>query len=211
MLDYYQRRAAEYDAIYHKPERQADLRRIEQWLPTVFAGRDVLEIACGTGYWTRFIAATARTVHATDLAAAPLAIARQRVDSRHVSFAVRDAHETAPVWPRVDAAFAGFWWSHVPRQSLQAFLDALHGSLRPGAPVVFLDNRYVAGSSTSLSHTDEAGNTWQRRHLADGSEHQVMKNFPDEDELRRCLAGRAAAVTYRCWDHYWAVAYDTRE
>ena len=26
MLDYYSRRAAEYERIYHKPERQADLR-----------------------------------------------------------------------------------------------------------------------------------------------------------------------------------------
>lgn len=208
MLDYYQRRADEYDAIYRKPERQADLRHIEQWLPSEFTGRDVLEIACGTGYWTRFIAATARSVHATDLAAAPLAIARQRVPGTNVSFALRDAHDPTPVAPPVDAAFAGFWWSHVPRQSLPAFLAALHGALQPGARVVFLDNRFVAGSSTPLSCTDANGDTWQQRRLADGSGHRVMKNFPDEDEVRRCLAGRAGAVTYHRWEHYWAVAYD---
>ena len=31
---YYAARAGEYDRIYAKPERQADLRAIEKWLPS---------------------------------------------------------------------------------------------------------------------------------------------------------------------------------
>ena len=50
---YYARRAREYEAIYQKPERQADLRALEAGLPGVFTGRRVLEIACGTG-WCAF-------------------------------------------------------------------------------------------------------------------------------------------------------------
>jgi hypothetical protein len=41
--------APEYDRVYAKPERQPGLRKIERWLPRVFAGRCVLEVACGTG------------------------------------------------------------------------------------------------------------------------------------------------------------------
>ena len=52
--EYYAARAGEYDRIYQKPERQVDLRKIESWLQTTLAGRAVLEIACGTGYWTQF-------------------------------------------------------------------------------------------------------------------------------------------------------------
>jgi tripartite-type tricarboxylate transporter receptor subunit TctC len=47
MKDYYAARAKEYDKIYAKPERQQDLRAIEQWLPTKFAQCEVLEVAAG--------------------------------------------------------------------------------------------------------------------------------------------------------------------
>ena len=33
MRDYYARRAATYERVYFKPERQADLRAMEAWLP----------------------------------------------------------------------------------------------------------------------------------------------------------------------------------
>ena len=65
LVDYYRASAPLYDGVYQKPERQDDLREIERWVAAVFAGRRVLEVACGTGYWTRFIAATATSVTAT--------------------------------------------------------------------------------------------------------------------------------------------------
>ena len=76
LQSYYAARAQEYDRVYDKPERQADLRRIEQWLPPLLSGRRVLEIACGTGYWTRLIAPVAASVVAIDSAAETLRIAQ---------------------------------------------------------------------------------------------------------------------------------------
>ena len=46
---YYGKRASEYEKIYDKPERQAELAWLRERIPRLFAGRDVLEIACGTG------------------------------------------------------------------------------------------------------------------------------------------------------------------
>ena len=54
--EYYRQRAAEYDEVYRKPERQADLARLRQLLPPLVAGKRVLEIAAGTGYWTEVLA-----------------------------------------------------------------------------------------------------------------------------------------------------------
>jgi ubiquinone/menaquinone biosynthesis C-methylase UbiE len=49
MRDYYAQRAAYYERVYLKPERQRDLRTTEARLPSMFVGRRVLEVACGTG------------------------------------------------------------------------------------------------------------------------------------------------------------------
>ena len=228
---YYAARAAEYDRIYLKPERQADLRQIEAWLPAHFAGRRVLEVACGTGYWTRLIAPVATHTLALDAAPETLEIARRRVPPGRVLFSVGDAYglpeciersgrhgseaqggqrdRSGPAEPtrRFNAAFAGFWWSHVPHARLREFLQGLHACLEPGARVVFLDNRFVPGSSTPVSEEDAQGDTWQQRRLEDGSTHRVLKNFPTEGALREAVAGLATHVHVTTWAYYWALEY----
>ena len=52
MLDYHERRAGEHERIHRIPERQDELRTPEAAPAAAFAGRSVLEIACGTGWWT---------------------------------------------------------------------------------------------------------------------------------------------------------------
>ena len=207
MQDYYAARAPEYDRVYLKPERQADLRAIEAWLPPVFAGRSVLEVACGTGYWTQFIAPVAARMLAVDAAPQTLQIARQRVPAGKVAFVTGDAYALPAAAQEFDAAFAGFWFSHVPKGRIAGFLEGLHRGLRPGARVVFLDNLYVEGNSTPLSEPDADGNTWQVRSLADGSRHRVLKNFPSEGELRQATRGLAHDLRLHRWVYYWALEY----
>jgi len=60
--DYYAERAYEYDEVYRKPERQADLARLKQLLPPLVADKRVLEIAAGTGYWTQVLAWAAASI-----------------------------------------------------------------------------------------------------------------------------------------------------
>lgn len=49
---YYAKRAAQYERIYARPERQAELAALRMRVAGLCAGKKVLEIACGTGYWT---------------------------------------------------------------------------------------------------------------------------------------------------------------
>lgn len=56
IISYYKDRAKEYEKKYSKPERQEDLKSIATILQEIFADKQVLEIACGTGYWTEKIA-----------------------------------------------------------------------------------------------------------------------------------------------------------
>jgi SAM-dependent methyltransferase len=212
LLAYYSRRAYEYEAIHRKPERQGELEVLRGELPALLAGAELLEIACGTGYWTEVIAPHVTSIFATDRSPEVLEVAQsKRYPPERVRFARADAFVLDGVDGRFTAAFAGFWWSHVRKCELRGFLAGLHARLVPGSSVVFLDNRYVEGSSTPISRTDADGNSYQLRTLADGSTHEVLKNFPSADELRDSLAGIAADPIIIELTHYWYLSYRSPE
>ena len=208
LQDYYARRAHEYERIYGKPERQADLARLRESIPSMFDGRDVLEIACGTGYWTQYVATRAASVLATDVNEEVLELARLKPFPRgNVEFACVDIYSESDLPRQFDAGLGAFWWSHVPRQGQSRFIEHFHRRLQPGAVVVFLDNRYVEGSSTPLTRTDKHGNTFQTRALDDGSSYEVLKNIPDESELAGALGDSARALEYVELDYFWYLTY----
>ena len=212
LLDYYARRAEEYEHIYQKPERQAKLALLKAYLVKLLAGRDVLEVACGTGYWTAHLAPFTRSILATDAAGEVLDMARSKAyPEGRVRFERADAYTLDDIAGRFIAGFAGFWWSHVPKAHLPGFLSTFHGKLQPGARVVFVDNQYVEGSSTPLSATDPAGNTYQERRLADGSRHRILKNFPTEADLRNAVGDAGTNVRYVDFTYYWCLSYTLRE
>jgi ubiquinone/menaquinone biosynthesis C-methylase UbiE len=208
METYYAKRAAEYESIYAKPERQADLARMRIDIPALFKGERVLEIACGTGYWTPLIAEQAESVVALDYNEETLAIARtKKYPKRNVEFHQGDAY-ALPAWPRrFSGCYAGFWWSHIPLGRIDGFLQSLANVLAPGAIVGFMDNTYAEGSSTPVARTDAEGNTYQARRLADGSTHEVLKNFPAPQELRARLGRFGGEVGYTEYEYYWLATY----
>jgi len=211
LVDYYRRRAVEYEAIYARPERQADLAALRKTIPESFAGKTVLEVACGTGYWTQFIVETAKRVLATDVAEEPMRIAQAKpYPAGKVAFAAADAYKLGEALGQFDAAFAGFWWSHVPRERIGEFLRSLHARLAPGSRVLLLDNLYVEGNSTAVAGIDAAGNTYQMRRLGDGTRVRVLKNFVAEPELRDQLAPHAADFRYTALKYYWFAEYHVR-
>ena len=211
MIEYYARRAQEYEEVYAKPERQADLQVLRDKCRHLFAGRDVLEISCGTAYWTECFAESANSILATDINPETLDVARSKNwDTATVEFATADSLALPDFRRDFDAGFAGFWWSHVPLEKLHDFLTGFHARLKPGALVAFMDNRFVEGSSTPIHRQDETGNTYQIRHLADGSSHEVLKNFPGEEELRRILAPFAADINLSFLDYFWVAVYRIR-
>ncbi|MGH8721205.1 MAG: class I SAM-dependent methyltransferase [Burkholderiales bacterium] len=184
LADYYARRAPEYERFYDKPERQADLSVLRERVARLFAGRSVLEVACGTGYWTAAIAPQAREVTALDVNEEVLALAREKpLPAGRVEFQRADAYSLPDLGRRHDGLFAAFWWSHVPRARLDAFLGGCVHAAAPGAMLAFLDGRFVEGSSTPIARRDADGNSYQARRLDDGSEHEVLKNYPAESEL----------------------------
>src|SRR3954471_11732238 len=208
MVGYYAKRASEYERIYQKPERQKDLETLRGFVERTFAGAHVLEVACGTGYWTEILARSAASVVATDINEEVLAIARSKAsDARRVTFRREDAYALPKLSPQCTAGLSAFWWSHIPKSRIRGFLSGLHGVLAPGSCVVFIDNAYVEGSSTPVSRVDDQGDTYQCRRLEDGSTHEVLKNFPTETQLRTVVEGLALDVHVEFLNYYWILSY----
>jgi len=207
MREYYAARAPIYDEVYLRPERQADLAELRRRIAGWFAGRSVLEVACGTGFWTQFIVPVAARVVATDAVLEPLALARLRPGVERVAFVQADAFALPESLGVFDAAFAGLWISHVPRERVRNFLTGLHARLAPGACVVLVDNTEAQCGRLPIAGRDAAGNAYQQRTLPDGTTHRVLKNFPTESELQSMIDGIGTRPQYWRGAHFWAFCY----
>ena len=208
LAGYYAKRATEYERIYAKPERQRDLAALKVRIRKMLSGRRVLELACGTGYWTEVFAPVAGEVTALDVNEEVLEIARAKsFPPGRVQFMRADCHAPPDLGRRHDALFAGFWWSHVPLQRLDGFLSTSVGAVAPRALIAFLDNRYVQGSSTAIARRDAQGNAYQLRPLDDGSTHEVLKNFPSEGELIKRTVDSGWGANVELYEHYWLLSY----
>jgi SAM-dependent methyltransferase len=209
--DYYAKRAREYEQVYEKPERQRELAWLRERIPRLFAGRTVLEVACGTGYWTQYIAPAARHVHGVDINEAVLEIARdKRIAPGKATFFRGDAVTLEGAPSGCDAAFAGFWWSHEKKSAVREFVANLAAKLEPGAVVGILDNTFAAGSSTPVSRTDAEGNTYQVRKLANGEPYEVLKNFPTAAELTEAVRPVAREAHLEALTYYWLLVFHLR-
>jgi len=136
MEDYYRERAPSYDHLYRTSEWQDDFAWLQNWVTRRTAGRSVLEVAAGTGFWTAAAARRAEAIVATDYNAEPLAIAAQRGLGAHVTFLAADAY-ALPVFDRAfEVGMAHLWWSHVDRRRERQFLSQLAARLQAGAELL---------------------------------------------------------------------------
>ncbi len=203
MVEYYAARAGEYEKLYEKPERQADLRRMTAVVQDLFQGKTVLEIACGTGWWTQRIAQTAQSILATDINEPMLDIARSKNYPRQNVIFRRDDMFNTAIAQTFDGLFAGYIWSHIFLDQLDEFLAQAARWVKPGGLMVFVDNRFVDDSNTPICFTDAVGNTFQDRQLENGEVYRILKNFPEPAFVREKLERVAAPVEVVEFEYYW--------
>ncbi len=210
IVSYYKDRAKEYEKLYSKPERQEDLKSATTILQEIFADKQVLEIACGTGYWTEKIAAMATSIFATDINESVIEIAKKKdFLSKQVSFGIADIYNFSDN-NKFESLFGGFIWSHILLQDLDKFLLTVNSLVSPGGTVVFMDNNYVEGSNHPITERDEHGNSFQTRKLEDNTTHLVLKNFPTELFLQQKLKDMVGEFKFFNLNYYWIICYNTK-
>jgi SAM-dependent methyltransferase len=202
LVAYYDARAAEYDDWYlrrgrysHGPVHDAawntELDTAGRWLDALPIHGEIVELAAGTGWWSPLLAEKGE-LSLYDAAEGPLERARERLVAHglRAHLHVRDAW--TPPDRQVDALFAGFWLSHVPRGRLDEFLAIARAWLRPGGTFAFIDSLPDAQSGAAdhpTPHDDESV-----RRLADGREFRIVKVYYEAAELRAALV-RAGFVS----------------
>ncbi len=208
MVSYYRDRAGEYDKnSFSRPEIQFDLQATSKILQEVFDGKGVLEIAAGTGYWTEKIAATAKSILATDINKSVLDVARMKQYPKgNVNFRVADMYALDDVFP-YDALFGGFIFSHILKEDWNKFIETIHRRVAPGGTVVLMDNNRKI--NPNRDRTDEQGNNYRMRTLEDGSKHEIVKNYPTESELRELIGNRSKDIDFKNLEYYWILIYQT--
>jgi SAM-dependent methyltransferase len=196
---FYRARAPVYDEWWLRTGRyargEADAREWDQQVATVEAALDtfnaagdVLELAGGTGWWTKRLAETAAGLTVVDSSPETLALNRERVGRADVDYVVADLFDWRP--PRsYDVVFFSFWLSHVPRSRFGAFWAMVRACLAPGGRVFLIDNRNDPSPATNLKdpYVVEYGPDLHLRRLNDGSEYRVVKVMYEPDELRSAI------------------------
>ena len=203
---YYQQRAKEYELVYEKPERQEDLKKIHSYLQKQVVQANILEIACGTGYWTQTMAKTCQSIHASDYNTSVLEIAQAKAyGNTSVSFQQQDFWQLQTPVIKYDMVFGGFIWSHILKENLLDFINILRQQIKEDGKLLFIDNRYVAGSSTPISRTDKIDNTYQLRKLTNGEEYEVLKNFPNKKEVQQLARELSLEIEWVDLQYYWII------
>ena len=96
------------------------------------------------------------------------------------------------------------------RRRFRGLLVVAREEERPGSLVAVLDNQYAEGSSTAVTRRDAEGNTYQMRRLANGEEHEVLKNFPTPAELAEAVRPVAREAHLETLAYYWLLVFTLR-
>ena len=216
-IAYYRARAGEYDEWFLRTGRYdrgpegnrqwfAEIAEVAEALAAFAPAGRVLELACGTGWWTAQLARNADSVTAVDSSPEALAINRARVGTPRVEHVQEDLFCWQPA-ARYDVVFFGFWLSHVPPERFESFWDLVRACLAPGGRVFFVDSLYNE-ASTAVDHRLEGpGATTVKRRLNDGREFRIVKVFYRPDELADRLADMGWQVEVRATPSYFLYGF----
>ncbi|OCT16466.1 hypothetical protein A8709_01405 [Paenibacillus pectinilyticus] len=213
MQAYYGARAEEYERIYHREdaEYQQELALLSDIIKRQVDGRRVLEIACGTGYWSQIAAEAATQLVGVDIRPEVLHIAESKPWPKgNATFIEGDAYELPEIGGEFDYGLANFWFSHIPRNRIDSFLQGFHERLGSGAQVFIADNVYVPGRGGELITLEDSEDTYKRRELADGSKHEILKNYFSYDELTDIFKPISQHLRIFVGGSFWYVCYTVK-
>ncbi len=200
-IRYYRARAAEYDDWWLRVGRYdrgaalnaeflTDAAIVEGTLCRTLDAlrpRRALELACGTGLFTRHLAPRVDHLTAVDASAEVLAQNRARMAGTTVDFVLADLFAWEPPG-RYDLVFMSFWLSHVPSARFDAFWTMVAAALESDGCAYVIDSAYDPTSTAADHPVPSRDGGVVMRKLDDGSSFRIVKLFYAPDTLAAALA-----------------------
>lgn len=154
-----------------------------------------LELASGSGLWTRPLLRVCERITAVDSSPEMHARNRARNGDIRVEYVEANLFDYRPPG-QYDLVFAGSWLSHVPPGRLPSFWAMVADALAPDGRVVMVDDGIRDAQDVSRFASDPTGSAAERR-LPDGRQFTIVKVAYSPEELEALLTrlGWIAKVT----------------
>jgi SAM-dependent methyltransferase len=208
---YYSDIAVNYDNLagYEDPNTEKIRKEMKSRHQKYLKGHDILEIACGTGYWTEVIAKTAHSILSVDIDKKMISRAKKRVAKfKNVTFKIADAYSLDSIKGTFSAAYAHWWWSHIPKSRIRSFLSNLHKKLISNAFVLFSNHLpNYRDHKLKISH-NKFGDRLEERILSNGKKYFVVKNFLAKREAFDYVSGLAKNIHFFRYKGFWELRYN---
>lgn len=189
---------------YLEPDMDEDIDDMSIHLGNLLAGHTVLELGCGTGFWTEVTAESALSVLAVDINANLVDIARERpMAEDKVSFRVADALDLPEDIGKFSAVLVSFLWSHLNKKEQEQLLATLKKRLGKDVLLVILDDSFVEGFSETIARTDADGTTYEILTTPEGERFEVAKSYQSDSALRKRLGNVGKEIKIERVEFFW--------
>jgi demethylmenaquinone methyltransferase/2-methoxy-6-polyprenyl-1,4-benzoquinol methylase len=220
-IAYYRARADEYDQWWFRQGRYdrgpehtaqwfAEVSQLQQALQAFASRGRVLELACGTGLWSRELAACADELTLVDSSPEVLAINATRVEHPRVRYLQADVFAWQPD-RTYDVVFFSFWLSHVPPDQFAPFFALVERCLEPNGRVFFIDSLYDERSTARDHRLHGRQVTTINRQLNDGRSFRIVKVFYRPADLAARLRQLGWSAEIRATPNYFLYGAASRQ
>ena len=219
-LEYYRARAGEYDEWFLRQGRYDqgkehteawfnEVAELQNYLASLAPLGKILELACGTGWWTEQLVKYADSVTAVDASEEVLELNAERVASKKISYLQADIFKL-DIQEKFDFIFFSFWLSHVPPERFAAFWKQLETLLKPNGRVFLIDSSHKKEATSKDQELPPQDATIAKRKLKDGREFEIVKLFYKPEDLNSKLSKLDWQVKAQKTEKFFVYAEATR-
>jgi len=153
------------------------LNPVIEKIQKVVKNKEVLELACGPGFWSKHVNTTAKSLLCTDINNHKLG---------NINFEQVDNYNFPKFNKKFDICFAVDWFCHLDKRVIKTHLKSIYCRLKKNGQIVFCDQMegmQLNGLYFGNDNKDDFGNNISFRFI-NNKKFNIIKNFYTDDEYK---------------------------